>query len=206
MQIKRLILGALGTNCYIIYDQITKLGAVIDPAGDAQRLIDEIKNLKIDVKYIILTHAHIDHILALDDICNVFNAKVVIHTDDSTALNNDSYNLAMFFHTKSPNKKADIVVKDKDILKLGENELKFIHTPGHTKGSMCILVDDILISGDTLFYVSIGRTDFYGGSYGTIMRSIKEKLFTLDDNTRVYPGHGEETTIGYEKQNNPFVI
>lgn len=205
MQIKKLVVGALDTNCYLIYSENTKNGAIIDPAGDADKLIEKIKTLDINIKYIILTHAHIDHILALDKVCEYTNAPVVIHADDSNSLNNDAFNLAVYFHTKSPDAKADITVKNGDILKIDDNELKFIHTPGHTKGSMCILIDDILISGDTLFNTSIGRTDYYGGSFDKIKKSIKERLFVLDDNTRVYPGHGEETTIGYEIENNPFV-
>lgn len=205
MQIIKLTLGALDTNCYILYDPETKEAAVIDPADEDVKIIDTIKNYNLKVKYIIVTHAHIDHILALDKVSQYTNASLVIHSDDKDALNNDVFNLATFFNAKSPSKKADILVKNGDVLHLGENNLKIIHTPGHNRGSMCIHVDDILISGDTLFNQSIGRTDYYGGNFDTLINSIKKRLFVLDDNTKVYPGHGCETTIGYEINNNPFI-
>lgn len=205
MQIEKLILGALDTNCYILYDEKTKNGAIIDPADDEDKIIDSIEKLNVNIKYIIITHAHIDHLLALDKICEYTNAPVVIHADDKDSLNNDAFNLAVYFHAKSPQKKADIIVRNGDTLTIDDNILKFIHTPGHNRGSMCILCNDILISGDTLFKASIGRTDYYGGSFEKIIKSIKERLFLLDDNTKIYPGHGEETTIGYEIENNPFV-
>lgn len=205
MQIIKLTLGALDTNCYILYDPETKEAAVIDPADEDVKIIDTIKNYNLKVKYIIVTHAHIDHILALDKVAQYTNASLVIHSDDKDALNNDVFNLATFFNAKSPTKKADILVKNGDVLHLGENNLKIIHTPGHNRGSMCIHVDNILISGDTLFNQSIGRTDYYGGNFDTLINSIKKRLFVLDDNTKVYPGHGCETTIGYEINNNPFI-
>ncbi|MBE7038628.1 MAG: MBL fold metallo-hydrolase [Ruminococcaceae bacterium] len=205
MRIIKLTLGALDTNCYILYDPDTKEAAVIDPADEETKIIDTINNYNLKVKYIIITHAHIDHLLALDKVYEYTNASVVIHFDDKDALNNDVFNLASFFNAKSPLKKADITVKNGDILPLGENTLTFIHTPGHNRGSMCIHTDNILISGDTLFNLSIGRTDYYGGNFDTIINSIKKRLFVLDDDTKVYPGHGQETTIGYEIKNNPFI-
>lgn len=205
MRIIKLTLGALDTNCYILYDPDTKEAAVIDPADEETKIIDTINNYNLKVKYIIITHAHIDHLLALDKVYEYTNASVVIHFDDKDALNNDVFNLASFFNAKSPLKKADITVKNGDILRLGENTLTFIHTPGHNRGSMCIHTDNILISGDTLFNLSIGRTDYYGGNFDTIINSIKKRLFVLADDTKVYPGHGQETTIGYEIKNNPFI-
>lgn len=205
MQMIKLTLGALDTNCYILYDSETKEAAVIDPADEDVKIIDTIKNYNLKVKYIIVTHAHIDHILALDKVSQYTNASVVIHFDDKDALNNDVFNLATYFNAKSPSKKADILVKNGDVLHLGENSLKIIHTPGHNRGSICIHTDNILISGDTLFNQSIGRTDYYGGNFDTLISSIKKRIFVLDDNTKVYPGHGSDTTIGYEINNNPFI-
>lgn len=205
MQMIKLTLGALDTNCYILYDSETKEAAVIDPADEDIKIIDTIKNYNLKVKYIIVTHAHIDHILALDKVSQYTNASVVIHFDDKDALNNDVFNLATYFNAKSPSKKADILVKNGDVLHLGENSLKIIHTPGHNRGSICIHTDNILISGDTLFNQSIGRTDYYGGNFDTLISSIKKRIFVLDDNTKVYPGHGSDTTIGYEINNNPFI-
>ncbi len=205
MKTEKLVLGALDTNCYIFYDENTNEAVIIDPAADSDTIIEKIKDLNLKVKYIIITHAHIDHIMALDGVYEYTKAPVVIHSDDKDNLNNDAFNLAVYFHTVSPKKKADITVKNGDTLTLGKNVLKFIHTPGHNKGSMCILCNDILFSGDTLFLMSVGRTDHYGGNSEKIIKSIKTRLFVLDDNIRVYPGHGDETTIGFEIENNMFV-
>ncbi len=205
MKIEKLILGALDTNCYIFYDENTKNAVIVDPAADGDIIIEKIKELNVSVKYIIITHAHIDHIMALDKVYDYTKAPVVIHADDKDALNNDAFNLAVYFHTVSPKKKADITVKNGDTLMLDNNELKFIHTPGHNKGSMCILCGDTLISGDTLFYMSVGRTDHYGGNQEMLIKSIKTRIFVLDENTKVYPGHGDDTTIKNEIENNIFV-
>ena len=205
MKTERLVLGALDTNCYIFYDENTKNAVLIDPAADGDTIISKIKQLGITVKYIIITPAHIDHIMALDEIAEFTKAPVVIHSDDKDTLNNDAFNLAVYFHTVSPKTKADIIVKNGDTLDLDGHEIKFIHTPGHNKGSMCILCGDTLFSGDTLFLMSVGRTDHYGGNQEKIIKSIKTRLFVLDENIRVYPGHGDPTTIGYEIENNMFV-
>ncbi len=205
MNLHRLILGALRTNCYILHDKPSNEAAVVDPADEADKIIEKLEELGCNVKYIILTHAHIDHILALDQIKAHTGAQVVIHSADVSALNNDAFNLAVYFHAKSPKTKADIAVNDGDSVMLGENELQFLHTPGHNKGSMCILYGDTLLSGDTLFYLSVGRVDHYGGNYESIIRSIKEKLLLLPDSTQVYPGHGDSTTIGFERENNSYL-
>ena len=177
----------------------------IDPGAKVQNIINEIEKNVLSVKYIIITHAHFDHVLALDELKDYFpDAKIVIHEADEPYLNVDSGNFSRHFKTYPPKCKADIAVKDGDTLKLGELELKFMHTPGHSRGSMCILCEDNLISGDTLFYMSIGRTDFDGGNYDEIIKSL-ERLAKLPDNTKVFPGHGDATTIGYEKANNEYM-
>lgn len=203
MVIKKLPLGNMPTNCYILADDKTKECAVFDPADEVEKIISAIGEYKL--KYIILTHMHIDHVMALDKLKEITSALVVVHSADAIALNDDNFTLANFFRTTSPETKADIIADDGDILCLGEFELKIIHTPGHTKGSMCIYCDGILISGDTLFAQSVGRTDFPGGSHSELVNSIKSKLFTLPDDTKVYSGHSDETTIGYEKMYNPFL-
>lgn len=207
MEIKSAPLGELGTNFYIVTDNPSKKAFAVDPGDDAEIAASLIEDTGCELQYIIITHAHADHIGALDFLKNRFpNAKIVIHSLEAAALNDDKFNLCNRFYMNSPLSVADITVNDGDILMLGDNKLTFIHTPGHTKGSMCILTDNFLISGDTLFQGSIGRYDFPGGDYAAIINSIKTKLLTLDENTVAYPGHGNPTTIKYEKENNPFLI
>lgn len=206
MKIEKLVLWLLHTNCYIIYDENTNNAAVIDPAGNCEIIIDKIENLKLNVKYIILTHAHIDHMIALDELKEYSGAKLVMHEKETELYTNGDWNLSDHFKKECPKSETDILVKDNDTLKMDSVTFKFIHTPGHTKGGMCILTEDKLFSGDTLFQMSIGKTDYYGGNMAEEINSIKQKLMVLDDNITVYPGHGDSTTIGFERKNNMFLM
>lgn len=205
--IKQLSLGPLGTNCYIFADDTAKEAIVVDPADDFHTIKYEIEKNGLTVKYIIITHAHTDHINALDELKKYTNAKIVISGNDGVNLNSDTFTLAFMFGCTAPKSKYDIKVNNMDTLPLGKHTLTFIMTPGHTTGSMSIYIQDekILFSGDTLFYESVGRTDFPGGSQVALLSSIKNKLFTLPNDTTVYCGHGNCTTIGHEKESNFFV-
>lgn len=205
MIIKRLILGSMQTNCYICGDEATRECAVIDPADECEKIIDAVKSEALSIKYIILTHCHTDHISSLDKLKAISNAPVVVHKEEAERLNDPYYTLSSLFHTTPPHTTADITVDTGDKLTLGENALSFIHTAGHTIGGMCVLCNDILFSGDTLFNQSVGRSDFPGGNHVTLITSILNKLMCLDDNIIVYPGHGEPTTIGFERNNNPYL-
>lgn len=205
MKIEKLELWLLHTNCYILYDENTKNAVVIDPAGNAEKITLKIDELGLNVKYIILTHAHIDHIMAVDELKNSTGARLIMHKNEEEIYKNGDWNMAYHFKKEPPQSEADILVDDNDEIELDSVKLKFIHTPGHTKGGMCILTGDSLFSGDTLFNDSVGRCDFYSGDMDALLNSIRQKLFVLDDNTKVYPGHGMETTIGYEKENNMFL-
>ena len=204
MKIKRITPGFSCANTYIVYDENTNDGVMIDPGGMAEKLLTESQGIKI--KYIILTHAHFDHIGALEEVAEKTGAQVVIHELEASSLTDSRYNLCGLAGVPENSREADKMVCDGQELLVGTISLKFIHTPGHTKGGMCIFVnDEILITGDTLFNGSIGRSDFEGGDYNTLISSI-EKIICLDEKIKIYPGHGEESTIGFEKHTNPYII
>lgn len=205
MEIIRLALGPLGTNCYILYDELSKEAMVFDPADNCEVILQNLSQNNLKLKYIVITHAHFDHICALDDLAQNTSAKVCIGKDEYFSLNDSHLSLSNMFGKSAPKTKAELLINEGDTLYLGKSEITFIYTPGHTKGGICALTDNILISGDTLFLESVGRSDFPGGSASVLANSIKTKLFTLPDNTVVYPGHGDSTTIGHEKTNNPFI-
>ena len=205
MKIKIAPLGNMAANFYAVTDEETNEMFVIDPGDRSDIALDVIKSTGAKLRYIILTHAHADHIGALDDVKKYYDVPVVIHEDEAQALQNGSLNLCPLLGFDIPKTRADICVRHGDTLTFGNGEIKFIHTPGHTKGSMCILANNYVFSGDTLFHLSIGRTDFPGGSYEEIIHSIQTQLYTLNSDTVIYPGHGESTTAGYERENNPFV-
>lgn len=205
MKIDIFPLGNMSANFYTVTDETTNELFVIDP-GDCKETVKElIKKSGATLRYIILTHAHVDHIGAVDALKEMFNAPVVIHENEAAALNDGYINLCSIFRYPSPVSKADISVKDGETLPFGNDNITFIHTPGHTVGSMCIKLGNVLFTGDTIFNLSIGRCDFPGGSFEEIEASIKNKIYTLSGDTVIYPGHGETSTVAYEKENNPFV-
>lgn len=201
---KKLPVGRMQTNCYIIADDVTKEAAVIDPAEEFDVIKEFIEKNNLKVKYILLTHGHGDHIIALRQMREYAKAPVGIHADDEEMLRDNNLNYSFMFASAPVEEKADFHLNDGDVLKLGNYELKIIHTPGHTMGSIGILFGKDLVSGDTLFAQGIGRTDLPGGDYEAILKSISTKFFTLNDDIAVHPGHGPSTTIGAEKHNNPF--
>lgn len=201
---KKLPLGKFTTNCYIVAEDETKEAAVIDPAGDFEVIKCFIEENELNIKYILLTHAHGDHILALPELKAYSDAPIGVHFEDKDMLSRGELNMSGYFTSKPIEAFADFYLKDGDMLELGNQSLEIIHTPGHTKGSICLLFGKDLISGDTLFAKGIGRTDLYGGDYDTLMNSIISKLFVLHDDIQVHPGHGSSTTILNEKENNPF--
>ncbi len=207
MRITNLPSGALQANTYLAVDEKTNEGFIVDPGGYNKILTKEVRDNDVNIKYIILTHGHSDHICGVNEHKAEFpDAKIVAYKDEEAMLENPNLNQSPGFGVPYSTK-ADILVSDGDELKVGDVTLKFIHTPGHTEGGMCIYVKEAkaLFSGDTLFRQSIGRTDFPGGSYKEIMDSIRKKLFLLPDDTNVFPGHMGTTSIGFEKENNPFV-
>jgi len=206
MKITTLEVGSLGTNCYIVFDETTREAAVIDPGGSVAAITAVIGNEKLTVKYIINTHGHADHVLGNMRVKEATGAQILIHEADAGMLTNGQRNLSAFIGGSVSCGPADTLLKEGDVIKIAPGlELTVIHTPGHTPGGICLLTDNVLFSGDTLFAESIGRTDFPGGSYNQLITNIKEKLLVLDDAVKVLPGHGPETSIGWERKMNPFI-
>ncbi|KNZ42169.1 MBL fold metallo-hydrolase [Acetobacterium bakii] len=205
MEIKKLSLGQMGTNCYVLWDEDSLEAAVIDPGFEDNRILDIIEKNKLKVKYILLTHGHFDHLGGVNQVKSATGAKVLIHENDADCLMNPRRNLSVIAGMNLELDPADGFLSENDVISIGKLKLKVIHTPGHSKGGVCFLVEDTLIAGDTLFNTSIGRTDFADGDLAELLGNIATKLFVLDDGVKVLPGHGENTTIGYEKKNNPFL-
>lgn len=198
-------MGVMGANCYIVSCPETKKAAVIDPGADGKRLHRWILEKGYQVEYILLTHGHVDHIGAVDDLRELFHAKVGIHEGDADMLTDGRKNLSSYFGPAIEMKPADFLLEDSQVLSVGKESITVIATPGHSPGGICFLTSEGLLSGDTLFEGSIGRTDFPGGSHEQLLDGIEKKLLLLSDDTRVYPGHGSDTTIGREKRENPFL-
>lgn len=200
------ILGMVGTNCYLLCNMDIKECVLIDPADSQDEISRMIDESGCSLKGILLTHGHFDHIMAADAVRDKYGVKVYASCDEKNTLEQPHINLGEAYGLKL-SVKADVWHKDGEILKLAGFDIEALHTPGHTEGGTCYYIREIgvLFSGDTLFCGSVGRTDFPGGSMSEIVRSIKEKVMVLPDDTKVYPGHGEGTSVGYERENNPFL-
>ncbi|MEW9121281.1 MAG: MBL fold metallo-hydrolase [Thermotaleaceae bacterium] len=205
MFLERIPAGVYGANCYILGCEETGKAAVVDPGGDAVEILEYIEKSQLDLSFILLTHGHGDHIGGIPDIIKAKGVPVLIHREDAYLLEDPEKNLSIYMSGPKVSLKADKLLTDGDIVPLGNIDLKIIHTPGHTLGSICIFTEDLLFSGDTLFANSIGRTDLEGGSFKKIIDSILNKLFSLPEDTRVMPGHGPATSLKIEKLTNPFV-
>lgn len=206
MILETLAVGPFESNCYVVGDESTKEGFIIDPGDEAKRILNKIKDLQLNIKLIVLTHGHMDHVGALKEVKEALGTEVAIHTEDGKLLLNHAQSLmAMMgfsFPTPPP---ADKLLKGGDIIDAGSFHFTVLHTPGHTPGGICLLGHGVVFTGDTLFNYGIGRTDFAGGSLSQIMDSIHTKLMTLPDETVVLPGHGPDSTIGIERKGNPFL-
>lgn len=201
--------GVVDTNCYIIGCPRTASAAVIDPGAfcpdEVATVIGLLNQEGLRAEWIINTHGHIDHIAGNRAVKQATGARILIHADDADSLGDGQLNGSFLFGMDIVSPPADRVLKHGETVEVGHLRLEVIHTPGHTPGGICLLVDNTLFSGDTLFAGSVGRTDLPGGSQRAIIKSIKEKLFTLPDDTSVRPGHGPRTTIGRERLANPFL-
>lgn len=206
MKIGRIVLGVCQTNCYFLYKEDTKEAIVVDPADHGELLYQKLCEKGFTVAAVLLTHGHFDHILGVRALCEKTGAKVYALDTEKVICEDAAKNLSGQFG-KACTVKADEYVKDGEELTIAGMRCKVLATPGHTIGSCCYYFEEekLLISGDTLFLESVGRTDFATGSYAQIVRSIKEVLMALSDDVKVYPGHGDETSIGHERKYNPFI-
>lgn len=204
IKIGRIMMGICQTNCYFLYEEGKKDVIFVDPADKGDVLFEKLETAGFHVAGIILTHGHFDHIWGLEKLKELTGAKVYAYEGEKELLNDSGMNVSEQFN-RPCQVDADVYLKDGDCITIAGMTAKLIATPGHTGGSCCYYFekDKILLSGDTLFEGSVGRTDFPTGSMSLIVRSIQEKLFVLPDDVTVYPGHGGQTTIGDEKKYNP---
>lgn len=206
MRMCRLVVGSLATNCYIVSNENTKEAVIIDPGAQAERIMNAVKEKQFQVKAILLTHGHIDHIQAVNELKEAYGVDVYVGEEEADVVKDTQKNLSMMFGMPYVTK-GDCLVKEGDILSLAGFTIKVLFTPGHTKGGVCYYFEPegALFSGDTIFQGSVGRSDFPTGSARTLSDSIKEKIFTLPDDIQIFPGHGDSTVVSYERQYNMFV-
>lgn len=228
LRLEMLIVGPLETNCYFLIDDKTKECLVVDPGGSVSKICEKIENEDLKVVAIVNTHGHWDHVLGNSKVHALTNAPIYMHPADivlweevvenrqqvrqikpgmGNPFSLDGLPDALFGDDKKLSKVEykPLPIEEGDILKVGDGEVKVIHTPGHSPGGICLLAGDILLSGDTLFELFVGRTDFKGGDYAALISGIKNNLLTLPDHVKVYPGHGPDTTIGHERIANPYL-
>lgn len=205
MKIKKFEVGSLFVNCYIVYEESTKDGLVIDPGDEPDLILDFIKEESLNIKYIICTHGHFDHIGAVKELKDETGAKIILHREDYDIYINSSRVAKQFFGIEvEPQPEPDIIIENEMKLNLSDNkEFRLIHTPGHSPGSISIYCDGYIFTGDTLFAGSVGRTDLPGGNMNQLLNSLK-KIATFPSETVVLPGHGPKSKIGVEIKSNPF--
>lgn len=207
INIKILVLGRVQNNCYIVGSRMTKEVVVIDPGDNVDKINEYLKENDLECKAIFLTHGHFDHMTAAPRLNSLTKAPVYAHEDEVELLRDAELNASAFMGERislSPN----ILIKDKQLLNIAGLSWQVLHTPGHTRGGVCYYLTEhgTIFSGDTLFYESIGRTDFPTGNHQRLIESIHRQLMSQADSIEVYPGHGRPTTIGHERQNNPYLL
>lgn len=204
MQINKMVLGSLATNCYIVCKDSTAI--VVDPGADAERIYAKLSELGVTAQAVLLTHGHVDHIMAADSIRKKYGCRIYAGEKEKELLHDTEQNLTEMF-TKPYTLDADCYVKDGQMLTIGDLVFQVLYTPGHTIGGVCYYVPEyqVVFCGDTIFQESVGRTDFPTGDSGALGKAVREKLYTLPDDTKLLPGHGVQTSVGHEKKYNPFV-
>lgn len=205
MILKQYIAGPINANNYLVADEKSKEAVLIDCSEHVQKILDDVKELGLKVKYILLTHGHFDHVMGINSMKKELGAEVLINQKDEKQIEMTQTILKTFGIFVEKNPEYDKYIDKNTELKIGEIPIKIFETPGHTEGGLCYLIEGKLFSGDTLFRNYVGRTDLPGGNYAKLENSIKNVLYKLPDETEVFPGHNEMTTIGYEKKHNEIV-
>ena len=204
MILEHTVVGPLAVNCFIIGCKKTKQAVVIDPGDELSKILNILKNNDLTLKYILITHCHIDHVTLVEKMQNSIDCQVFMHKEDLFLIDNLLSHAQMFGLPDPGKPHIDHFVEDNEIIKVGQLEIKVLHTPGHSPGSVSYKINNNVIVGDLIFSASIGRTDLPGGNYDTLINSVNTKIFTLADDTKIYPGHGPFTTVRSEKASNPF--
>jgi hydroxyacylglutathione hydrolase len=207
MILEMLTVGPFQENCYVIGDEETGVGAVVDPGDEAARIALTVEQTGLEIGHILITHAHIDHVGAVAALADEYACPVLMHAEAEPMLNQLPTQAMMMGLRFGKVPTIDRHIEDDEVLEIGGLRLKSLYTPGHAPGHLAFHVEGegLVLSGDAVFAGSVGRTDLFGGDMEVLLRSINEKLLTLPDETRVYPGHGPETTIGNERSYNPFL-
>ncbi len=201
MKIKPAIVGEICTNCYVVFDEASSEGLVIDPGAEFEKIERLLKKYSVKVKYVILTHGHYDHIAAAGEVKKFTGAPILVQAEDAAMLSDPAGNGSIFFTGSEVRLKSDRSLSDGEFLEFGACKLQVLHTPGHSYGGICLAGENVIFTGDTLFRAGIGRTDIPNTSYSQIMESIRKKLMIYPDDTIIYPGHGYISTIGEERKN-----
>lgn len=205
MRMCKLIVGPVSTNCYIVSDENTKEALIIDPGAAAERIMDKVAENGFKVKAILLTHGHFDHISAVNELKNAYRVDVYVGEEDADLMEDTGLNVSAMFGQPYI-ARADQTLRDGDVLELAGFTIKVLATPGHTKGGVCFYFEEenVAFCGDTVFQQSVGRTDFPTGNARVLSESIQSKIVPLPEDLQLFPGHGDSTTVGYEKKYNPF--
>lgn len=206
MIIEAISVGELGTNCYIVADEATLEGVIIDPGAEADVILREVRRRNLHIGAILITHGHFDHVGAAADLHDALGAPLWCHAiDTGWVLDSVRQGADFGVRVKRAPEKVEFNLEEGVPVNIGPLSFRVLHTPGHTPGGVTLVLGDNAFTGDTLFCEGIGRSDFNGGSHSELLKSIKSKIYQLDDNVKVWPGHGPSSTIGHEKQHNPFV-
>ncbi|SNB44894.1 MBL fold metallo-hydrolase [Geobacter sp. DSM 9736] len=207
MIFESVVVGELGVNCFILGCEKTKEGIVVDPGGEPGRILAAVSQLGLSVKYVINTHGHFDHVGGVKEVLAATGARYLVHREDVPFLSRASDSARAYGLRAENPPLPDEFMEDGLTVSFGECRLKVIHTPGHTPGGCCLYLEDenVVITGDTLFAESVGRTDLPGGSHEILVAGIRDRLLNLPEETSVWPGHGPASTIGHERRHNPYL-
>lgn len=205
LEVQRIVVGPLQANCYLVIDQESRESLVVDPGAEAGRILEQIRRFQAQVKLIVLTHSHGDHIGGVEEIKNETGAFLAVHSLEADWIVDPEMNLSALIGMPISTPPADRMLDEGDEIQLGRSILQTIHTPGHSPGGLTLKTDGLIVCGDLIFQEGIGRTDLPGGDMTVLMNTIREKIYTLPEETVIHPGHGNPTSVGYEKRSNPFV-